>query len=446
MDKNIPNDVDLEKRVLAAMMMKDGKVVPTVTEILTADDFFRPQHRIIFKAILDVYNQGNPFDASHVLQELERTNALKTIDDKKYFIRLPSFEVTTAYAQGHAELIKELSTKRQVIELCDAMKEKAARIDVTVDQIMAGVEEFLVKSTDERERSTFDSAVNLSVAVYERANELSKTTGLTGVTTGLWDLNKVTNGLQKGELILLAARPSMGKTALALNIAQRAARAKKTVAMFSLEMSKTQIGIRLLSAESGVEASKISTGKGFTENEQDRLLSAIEELEQSMLYVDDTSGLSIAAMRMKLRRFKQVHGLDLIVVDYLQLMRGNGENRVQEISGISRGLKSLAKEFNVPVLALSQLSRQVEMRAEKKPQLSDLRDSGSLEQDADVVMFLYREEYYNRDEDDVDENEAELIIAKNRNGATAAITLFFRKEIMLFSDFIRELPPSVETA
>ena len=249
MDKNIPNDVDLEKRVLAAMMMKDGKVVPTVTEILTADDFFRPQHRIIFKAILDVYNQGNPFDASHVLQELERTNALKTIDDKKYFIRLPSFEVTTAYAQGHAELIKELSTKRQVIELCDAMKEKAARIDVTVDQIMAGVEEFLVKSTDERERSTFDSAVNLSVAVYERANELSKTTGLTGVTTGLWDLNKVTNGLQKGELILLAARPSMGKTALALNIAQRAARAKKTVAMFSLEMSKTQIGIRLLSVQ-----------------------------------------------------------------------------------------------------------------------------------------------------------------------------------------------------
>lgn len=446
MDNNFPHDVDLEKRVLSAMMMKDGKAIPAVAEILTADDFYRPEHRAIFKAILDVYNQGNPFDATHVLQELERTGNFKSLDDKRYFLSLTAMEFTTVYAAGHAKIIKELSTKRRVIELCEVTKEKAGRIDVTVDQIMTDVEEFLVKSTDEHKRSSFDSVCELAVAALERANNLSKTEGLTGVTTGLWDLNKVTNGLQKGELILLAARPSMGKTALALNIAQRAARAKKTVAMFSLEMSKAQIGIRLLSAESGVDASKISTGKGFTENEQDRLLTAIEELEQSTMYIDDTSGLSVAAMRMKLRRLKQTHGLDLIVVDYLQLMRGNGENRVQEISEISRGLKSLAKEFDVPVLALSQLSRQVEMRAEKRPQLSDLRESGSLEQDADIVMFLYREEYYNRDEEDVNENQAELIIAKNRNGATAAITLFFRKEIMLFSDFIRELPPSMETA
>lgn len=444
MDKNIPNDVDLEKRVLAAMMMKDGKVVPTVTEILTADDFFRPQHRIIFKAILDVYNQGNPFNYVHVIEELKRKGIFdKHIIEFGYISALLQQEVTTAYAQGHAETIKEYSTKRRVIELCDAVKEKAGRIDITVDQIMADVEEFLVKSTDEHERSSFDLACDLALAAYERADKLSKTEGLTGVTTGLWDLNKVTNGLQKGELILLAARPSMGKTALALNIAQKAARAKKVVAVFSLEMSKAQIGIRILSATSGVEATKISSGKNISEREQSYLLTAIEDLEKCSLYIDDTSGLSVATMRMKLRQLKQAHGLDLIVVDYLQLMRGNGENRVQEISEISRGLKSLAKEFDVPVLALSQLSRQVEMRAEKRPQLSDLRDSGSLEQDADIVMFLYREEYYNRDEEE-NANLAELIIAKNRNGATGSVTLFFKKEIMLFCDF--EAPTKKETA
>lgn len=444
MDKNFPSDVDIEKRVLAAMMMKDGKAVPAVTEILSADDFYRPEHRIIFKAILDVYNQGNPFNAVHVLQELERTGKM-SLDDKRYFVSIPSFEFTTAYAKGHAETLKEYSTKRRIIELCDAMKEKAVRIDTTVDQLMTDVENFLVKSADEQDLTSLEAASALAVAAYERADKLSKTTGLTGVTTGLWDLNKATNGLQNGELILLAARPSMGKTALALNIAYRAARAKKTVAVFSLEMSKAQIGIRLLSAASGVEASKISTGKGFTDREKEYLVGALEDIENSQLFVDDASGLNVAAMRMKLRRLKQEHGLDLIVVDYLQLMHGNGENRVQEISGISRGLKSLAKEFDVPVLALSQLSRQVEMRAEKRPQLSDLRDSGSLEQDADIVMFLYREEYYNRDEEE-NANTAELIIAKNRNGATGAVRLFFEKETMLFSDLLRDAPPTRETA
>lgn len=445
MDKNFPGDVDLEKRVLSAMMMKNGKAVPAVAEILSAEDFYRPEHRIIYKAILDVYNQGKPFDAVLVLQELERTGKLKSLDGRKYFLALQSAEFTTAYAQSHAEVIKEYSLKRRVIELCEVTKEKAGRIDTTIEQIMADVENFLVKSTDEQDRTSFDLASTLAVAAYERADKLSKTTGLTGVTTGLWDLNRVTNGLQKGELILLAARPSMGKTALALNIAQKAARAKKIVAVFSLEMSKAQIGIRLLSAASGVEAKKISTGKGFTDREKEYLAGALEDFDECPLYIDDTSGLSVAAMRMKLRRLKQEHGLDLIVVDYLQLMHGNGENRVQEISGISRGLKSLAKEFDVPVLALSQLSRQVEMRAEKKPQLSDLRDSGSLEQDADIVMFLYREEYYYRDEEE-NANLADLIIAKNRNGATGAVKLYFEKEIMLFSDFLREAPPTSETA
>ena len=303
-------------------------------------------------------------------------------------------------------------------------------------------EGFLVK-TDDGTRSAFESLSVIAAQNYERALQLRESKDLTGVSTGLWDLNKLTNGLQRGELILLAARPAMGKTALALNIAQGAAKTGKVVAVFSLEMSKRQIGIRVLSALSNVEATKIATGNNLCERDYEYLLGAIEYMEKHPVYIDDTSGLSIAAMRMKLRRFKQEHGLDFVVVDYLQLMRGNGENRVQEISEISRGLKSLAKEFDVPVLALSQLSRNVEMRAEKKPQLSDLRDSGSLEQDADIVMFLYRDEYYNPD-DEENENLAELIVAKNRNGSTAALTLFFQKETMQFTDFVEFLPPEQE--
>lgn len=304
------------------------------------------------------------------------------------------------------------------------------------------VEKFLVKA-DDNDQSSYEITTQLATDVYQRTTKLSKTKDLTGVSTGLWDLNKLTNGLQRGELILLAACPSMGKTALALNIAQGAANAKKVVIVFSLEMSKRQIAIRILSALSNVEATKIATGQNLCERDYEYMLGAIEDMERHPFYVDDTSGLTVAAMRMKLRRFKQEHGLDFVVVDYLQLMRGNGENRVQEISEISRGLKSLAKEFDVPVLALSQLSRNVEMRAEKKPQLSDLRDSGSLEQDADIVMFLYRDEYYNPD-DEENKNLAELIVAKNRNGSTAALTLFFQKETMQFTDFVEFLPPEQE--
>lgn len=303
-------------------------------------------------------------------------------------------------------------------------------------------EGFLVK-TDDGTRSAFESLSVIAAQNYERALQLRESKDLTGVDTGFWNLNDLTNGLQRGELILLAARPSMGKTALALNIAQGAAKTGKVVVVFSLEMSKLQIGIRCLSALSNVEATKIATGNNLCERDYEYLLGAIEYMEKHPVYIDDTSGLSVAAMRMKLRRLKQEHGLDFVVVDYLQLMRGNGENRVQEISEISRGLKSLAKEFDVPVLALSQLSRNVEMRAEKKPQLSDLRDSGSLEQDADIVMFLYRDEYYNPD-DEENKNLAELIVVKNRNGSTAELTLFFSKETMQFTDFVEFLPPEQE--
>lgn len=434
---DFPNAIDYEKKLLSAMMLKGGVAIPSVTEKLSADDFYRPEHRIIFNAIVAVYNRLDaPIDPVLVLEELNRTGDLKRVD-AKYFLSLVDQEFTTARALVYAETIKEKAVKRRIIDLSEGLKQKAYTEVVTVEQLMTDVEKFLFKSDDDE--STFEPSHKLAALAYERTAALNKTQGLTGVATGLWDLNKATNGLQKGELILLAARPSMGKTALALNIAQGAANSNKVVAVFSLEMSKLQIGIRLLSAISGVESTKISTGKNVSNRDFERLISALEDMEEHPVYVDDTSGLSVANVRMKLRRFKQEHGLDLVIIDYLQLMSGSGENRVQEISGISRGLKSLAKEFDVPVLALSQLSRNVEMRAEKKPQLSDLRESGSLEQDADIVMFLYRDEYYNRDETD-NENLAELIIAKNRNGAIGSLTLFFRKETLRFSDYLREVP------
>lgn len=281
-----------------------------------------------------------------------------------------------------------------------------------------------------------ESAQILITKAFERAATIGHNKGLTGVTTGFHDLDKVTNGLQKSELILLAARPAMGKTALALNIAQNAAIDGKVVAVFSLEMNRVQIGTRLLSSLSGVAALYLNSGI-LSDGDYRNLLTAFDLIGNTKLFVDDMSRLSVASLRMKVKRFKQEHGLDLIVIDYLQLMQSAvRDNRVQEISEISRGLKLLARELNIPILALSQLNRSVEMRADKRPQLSDLRDSGSLEQDADIVMLLYRDEYYNPD-DLENKNIVELIFAKNRNGPTTSIRLHFNKDTMCFGNLLR---------
>jgi len=434
--QELPHSIEHEQQLLSAMMMKKGEIVPAIAEQLSAEDFYRPEHRLIYNAILSAYEKTKPLDQTFVLDELKQSGTLEKVT-AKYFLSVIGASVTTAYVSAHIEVIKELAVKRRIIDMADGLKEQAYSPAVSVDTLMSTVEGFLVKS-DDNTQSSFETSGVVAAQLYERAQELRTSKGLTGIPTGLWDLNELTNGLQRGELILLAARPSMGKTALALNIAQGAANRGKVVAMFSLEMGKRQIGNRLLALVSGVEVKRIATGKGLTDKDNSCLVDAIEDMDNHPVFIDDTSGLDVGAMRMKLRRFKQVHGLDLIVVDYLQLMRGRGENRVQEISEISRGLKSLAKEFDVPVLALSQLSRNVEMRAEKRPQLSDLRDSGSLEQDADIVMFLYREDYYDAESDDA--GTAQLIIAKNRNGATATITLYFCKETMTFGDFVNEPP------
>ena len=428
-----PNALAMEKNLLSALMLQGGAAVPEVAELVSAEDFYRPEHKIIFSAILAAADTDTPLDVLLVEDELQRRGELEKVS-RQYLFSLIDMEFSTARATHYAKIIREKAHLRRLIEAGQILIDKASRDDADATELAA---EFATRLTNADTAQGIESAKDLAIAAFERAAAIDKSGELTGVTTGLLDLNKVTNGLQSAELIILAARPSMGKTALALNIAQNAAAKGNTVLVFSLEMGKGQLGARLLSAVSGVDGRKLTAG-GLTDSDYEKLLGALDRLSELPLYVDDTSGQNVARLRMTARRFKQKHELALIVVDYLQLMHEAGkENRVQEISAISRGLKLLAKELNVPILALSQLSRNVEMRADKRPQLSDLRESGSLEQDADVVMFLYRDEYYNRDDAD-NQNLAELIIAKNRNGATASIRLHFDKELTRFGDLVRD--------
>lgn len=434
--REYPQAIEIEKKLLSALMLKDGAAVPKVAEAITAEDFYRQEHRLIFNAILAVANTNTPLDVILVEEQLRREGNLDKVG-QRYLLSLIDYEFSTARALTYAKTVKEKAQLRRLIDIGAELLDKAGREELSPSELTAEFAGMLIEA-DDNAVAGFEAAQTLLVNAYDRADTISKIQGLTGVTTGFYGLDKVTNGLQCSELILLAARPAMGKTALALNIARNAAAAGKVVAVFSLEMSKAQLGTRLLSSLSGVAAGKLNSGD-LSDNDRRAMINALDLLGNTKLFVDDSGGLSVASLRMKAKRFKQEHGLDLIIVDYLQLMQSAvRDNRVQEISEISRGLKLLARELNIPVLALSQLNRAVELRADKRPQLSDLRDSGSLEQDADIVMFLYRDEYYNRD-DPENKNLAELIIAKNRNGATATVPLLFRRELTCFDNLTREV-------
>ena len=439
MERIYPEAIEIEKKLLSAMMLKEGKVISTVAAMLNAEDFYREEHKLIYKALLRVFNRGTPPDVLLIEEELRRTNDLIKVN-RKYLFALGDYEFTTSRAVEQAQTIKDKATLRRLIEACEEIMYDAYEGQKSVGEIIEVAEKKIFSVTSKTHQSGFEELSSIVNRSFERIQHIhNHPNELEGVPTGLIELNKITNGLQKSDLILLAARPSMGKTALALNIATNAARAGKVVAMFSLEMSKGQLATRLLSTASGVNSQKLNTGN-FEDSELSSIIDAADWLSTLKIYIDDTAGMGLLEMRSNIRRLKHEHGLDLIVIDYLQLMQGGRrlteQNRQQEISEISRNLKALAREMDVPILALSQLSRSVELRAEKKPQLSDLRESGSLEQDADIVMFLYRDEYYNRDEAD-NQNIAELIIAKNRNGPTTSLRLQFQKEIMRFGDLTR---------
>lgn len=429
-----PQAIEHEKKLLAAMLLKGGEAIPKVAAQITAEEFYRPEHRQIFNAIIDVYNRTDePLSPLIVMDELERTKARVS---RTYFFGLIDLEFTTARVNGYIKQIKETARLRYIIDMGNIITDEAFGNQKSAAEITADLEKMLYRD-DDKQPADLESAKTIIACVLDHTLEIMNSHELTGVPTGLADLDKVLNGLQNSDLIFLAARPSMGKTALALSIAVNAAKEKKSVALFSLEMSKSQIGTRIWSLMSNVPIIKIATGN-LNGNDIDALDTANEKIDDLPLFIDDTSTMSVGAIRAKAKKFQRDHGLDLIVIDYIQLMVGDRDNsnRVQEVSDISRNLKAMAKYLNVPVLVLSQLNRQAEMRADKRPQLSDLRESGSLEQDADIVMFLYRDEYYYREESDAPDI-AELNIAKNRNGATGTIRLHFTKATTAFKDLVR---------
>ena len=429
-------NVELEKSLISALMLKDGSAIQEVTDLLNAEDFYRPEHRIIYETLERLYGRGTPINVLLVENELRATGDIKKVT-RQYLFSLVNLEYTTGRVVNYAKIIREKALLRRLIEAGHELADAASQGRGEITNILENAEKKILSVTTRNNQTGFEALSNVVKSSFDRIQHImNHPNEMRGIPSGLIDLDRVLNGFQKADLILLAARPSMGKTALAMNIATNASRRGHTVAIFSLEMSKIQLGNRLLSTASGVNGQYLNTGNMSDENLKE-LIDALNELSYLKLYIDDTAGLGLLELRSKIRRLKHEQGLDMIIIDYLQLMQGmKAENRQQEISEISRGLKALAREMDVPIIALSQLSRSVEMRAEKKPQLSDLRESGSLEQDADIVMFLYRDEYYNRD-DRSNENIAELIIAKNRNGPTTSIRLYFKKEIMKFGDLTR---------
>lgn len=425
--KKYLSTVELEKSLLSALMLEGGVAIPEAAEILTPEDFYRAEHKLIYETLLKLNAEGARLDVLVVERALGE-NSKKV--DRTYLFSLVELEYTTATVGIKAEMIKEQATLRRLVQIGAELKDAAWNERGTSAEILAGIEQKLTEVAGKTVKKV-KPAKNHMLETWQRLTQ--PTDEAAGISTGFLYLDKLTCGLKKTDLIILAARPSMGKTALALNIAMKAAK-KETVLIFSLEMSETQIGDRLIGAEAKIHSMRIQKHT-FTDAEMEALLDAANTLADRKYFIDDTRALTLAEIKNKAARIKREHGLGLIVIDYIQLINcGNryAGNRVQEVSELSRGLKCLAGDLDVPVLALSQLNRNAEMRAEKMPQLSDLRDSGSIEQDADVVMLLHREEYYKHD----DSKRADLIIAKNRNGATGIVPLKFEKEYLLFDNLM----------
>ncbi|MFA7412262.1 MAG: replicative DNA helicase [Tissierellaceae bacterium] len=433
-----PHSLEAEQSVLGSMIL-NKEAINSALEIIRPDDFYKEANREIFEAIIVLFNKNEPVDLITLSEELKRRGTLENTGGVTYLANLSSGVATTANVRYYCKIVEEKSILRRLIISCDEVMLKSYEDSEEVNAIIEGAEKSIFDITQGRHREGFFPLNEVLLKSFSQIEERAANQGaLTGVTTGFVDLDHKLSGLQKSDLVLLAARPSMGKTALALNIATNAAlKGNARVAMFSLEMSKEQLVQRMISATAHVDLQKIISGR-LSEDEWVQVISSMGPLSKAEIFIDDTAGISLMEMKAKSRRLKIEKGLDLILIDYLQLMQmeGRTENRQQEISAISRGLKALAKEMECPVVALSQLSRAPELRADHRPILSDLRESGAIEQDADVVLFLYRDDYYN--EDSEKKNIGELIIAKHRNGPTGNLDLVFKKEFTKFVNISRE--------
>ena len=432
----MPSSIESEQGVIACMLI-DNQIIPNVFEKLGADDFYNSRHRVIFQAITELYDKDSPIDMIILKDYLIAKNQLENAGGGLYISQVATSEATAAFYETYTNTVYEKSVLRRLIQASDEIMRDSYEKQSEVEKVIEDAETKIFNIAEKRITKDF---VPMSQAVEAGLQDIEKifTSGdrITGVPTGYTELDSKTGGLQPGDMVLIAARPSMGKTTFALNLVQNAAiRENKVVAVFSLEMPTSQLAYKLLCAEGRVDMTKLRQGD-LTDSDWDNIARASGPLSKAKIFIDDTSGVTVSEMKSKCRRLKLEVGLDMIVIDYLQLMNGRGENRQQEVSEISRSIKGLAKEIGCPVIALSQLSRAPEARNDHRPMLSDLRESGSIEQDADLVMFLYRDEYYNKDTDSP--GITELIIAKHRNGEVGTVKLGFEGKYSRFTnpDFI----------
>ena len=435
-----PHSIEAEQSVVGAMLM-DRDAITTASEIICGDDFYQTAYGVIFDSVVELFNEGKPVDLITLQNRLKEKDVPEEISSLEFVRDLLAAVPTSANVKYYAEIVAEKSTLRKMIKMNEEIANACYLAKEPVEAIMERTEKKVFELVQNRNNGDFVPIKQVVLNALEKIEKSSKSKGtVTGIPTGFIDLDYKTSGLQPSDLILVAARPSMGKTAFVLNIAQHVAfRQNKTVAIFSLEMSKEQLVNRLFSLDSYVDAQLLRTGN-LKDSDWEKLIEGAGIIGRSNLIIDDTPGISISEMRSKCRKYKLEHNLELIIIDYLQLMSGSvggrSESRQQEISDISRSLKALARELHVPVISLSQLSRAVEQRPDHRPMLSDLRESGAIEQDADVVMFIYRDDYYNKDTEHV--NEAEIIIAKQRNGPIGTVTLTWLPQYTKFANSQRK--------
>jgi replicative DNA helicase len=428
-----PQNVDAEKSLIGAVLI-DEDVLADASEIVTARDFYDKRHVMIYDAMLRLFEHHKPVDLLTLTDELKKKKHLEDIGGTAYLTELTNYVPTAAHAATYAEMVAQTAVRRRLIKVSGEIAELGYDDDFEVQELLEKAEAELFSVSDQNSKQDLASLEQILLASFDRLEELHRNKGaIRGMKTGYRDMDNMTAGLQPSDLIILAARPAMGKTTLVTNLAYNVATLnKQAVLFFSLEMSKEQLIDRMLADVSGVDAWNIRTGN-LSDEDFAKLSEASGEMAEAPIYIDDTPGMTVLEMRTKARRAAHTQPLGLVIVDYLQLMQARSRsdgNRVQEVSEISRGLKLLARELNVPVIALSQLSRSVESRSPQIPQLADLRESGSIEQDADIVMFIYREAYYNPETDR--ENITDLIIAKHRNGPTGKVELYFHPERLRF--------------
>ena len=434
----MPHSIEAEKAVVGAMLMdNDKEAILSASEIISGQDFYQTAYGTIFDAMVELFNEGRPVDPLTLMERLREKDVPPEIESMEFMRELLNAVTTSANVKYYAEIVSEKSMMRKLIKLNESIANSCYAGKEPLEQILETTEKSVFELLQRRSVGEYVPIKQVVLNALERIEKASKNKGVvTGIPTGFIDLDYKLSGLQPSDLVLVAARPSMGKTAFVLNIAQHVAfKANQSVAIFSLEMSKEQLVNRLFSLESQVDSQSLRTGN-LKDSDWEKLIESAGIIGKSHLIIDDTPGISVTELRSKCRKYKLEHSLKLIIIDYLQLMSGSigkrSDSRQQEISEISRSLKAIARELHVPVVALSQLSRAVEQRPDHRPMLSDLRESGAIEQDADVVMFIYRDDYYHKDTDTP--NQAEIIIAKQRNGPIGTVNLAWLPDYTKFAN------------